>query len=123
MAEQSKSNLNVFCIGYGSVLPAGLARPYLYGQVYVSGAHGTKCYFLLRGLVRVLIPEQDPDTPGVVRYNRHEDLGPGDVSAWRGGQNLPRRRALLVYACVFVGSLLMSVFGASGRLSNNISTS
>lgn len=47
-------------------------------QVYVHGAHGTKCYVLLRGLARVLQPEEDPNT-GVVRYVPDADLGPGDV--------------------------------------------
>lgn len=47
-------------------------------QVYVHGAHGTKCYVLLRGLARVLQPEEDPNT-GVVRYVPDMDLGPGDV--------------------------------------------
>lgn len=48
-------------------------------QVFVHGAHGTKCYVLLRGLARVLHLHED-DESGVV-YNRpYADLGPGDVS-------------------------------------------
>lgn len=50
-------------------------------QVYAHGAHGTKCYLLLRGLARVLRPEENPDT-GVVRYCPHADLGPGEVGGF-----------------------------------------
>ena len=59
----------------------GLGRLVL--QVYVHGAHGTKCYILLRGLARVLMPEEDPDSPnpGAFRYRPVADLGPGDVSS------------------------------------------
>lgn len=45
----------------------------------MHGAHGTKCYFLLRGLARVLMPENDPTNPGGVRYRYGADIGPGEV--------------------------------------------
>ena len=55
----------------------------------MHGAHGTKCYFLLRGLARVLMPEIDPTNPGGVRYRYDADIGPGEVRAadkrgWKG---------------------------------------
>lgn len=60
-------------------MSAPLVFPSLIRQVYVHGAHGTKCYFLLRGLARVLIPGNDPTNPGGIRYRPDTDLGPGDV--------------------------------------------
>eukprot|EP00752_Nemacystus_decipiens_P012745 g11286.t1 len=48
-------------------------------KVYVHGAHGTKCYFLLRGLARVLMPENDPTNPGGVCYRYDADIGPGEL--------------------------------------------
>ncbi|CAM9523505.1 unnamed protein product [Scytosiphon promiscuus] len=47
-------------------------------KVYVHGAHGTKCYLVLRGLARVFRPERDPTT-GVIRYCPDTDLGPGEI--------------------------------------------
>lgn len=48
-------------------------------QVFVHGAHGTKCYIVLRGLARILQPEEDART-GVIHYRAYADIGPGDVS-------------------------------------------
>ena len=46
----------------------------------MHGAHGTKCYIVLRGLARILQPEEDAKT-GVIHYRAYADIGPGDVSA------------------------------------------
>lgn len=50
----------------------------------MHGAHGSKCFFLLRGLARVLMPEDDPVNPGAVRYRYDADLGPGEVGKREG---------------------------------------
>ncbi|CAM9376483.1 unnamed protein product [Ectocarpus sp. 12 AP-2014] len=72
-------------------------------KVYVHGAHGTKCYVLLRGLARVLQPEEDPNT-GVVRYVPDADLGPGDLFGDDVLRGVPKRpnSVVAVTDCEFV---------------------
>lgn len=60
------------------------SSPTIAYQVFVHGAHGTKCYILLRGLARVLIPHEDAST-GAIHFAPHIDLGPGDVRQSQSG--------------------------------------
>ncbi|CAM9931003.1 unnamed protein product [Choristocarpus tenellus] len=47
-------------------------------KVFVCGAHGTRVYILLRGLVRVLHPVKDKKT-GIIHEQYLTDLFPGDL--------------------------------------------
>lgn len=77
----------------------------------MHGAHRTKCYFLLRGLARVLTPENDPTNPGGVSYCYGSDIGPGEVRKIREGFHV-KGLVLLLIARVycFVGFLVAQVF-------------